>query len=111
MYNRVTIQSLLSKYCSEQFFLSYGMNVESVRSHRVTVRLFSMFIQIRRLQRVIVQADVLIGAILHTEAARNRAKLYKSESFIQMSGMYIGGYDRIKLQHPEAMLFSFQETI
>ena len=63
------------------------------------------------LKHMIIRADIPVAAILHTEAARNRAKLYKSESFIQMSGMYIGGYDRIKLQHPEAMLFSFQETI
>lgn len=32
---RVTIQSSLSKYCSGQFFLSYGMNAEPVRSHRL----------------------------------------------------------------------------
>ena len=60
------------------------------------------------LKHMIIRADILVAAILHTEAARNRAKLYKSKSFIQMSGMNVTLRYRIKLQHPEAMLFSFR---
>lgn len=39
---------------------------------------------VQRFQRMVVQADILIGAVLHAEAARHHAALHKAQPLVKM---------------------------
>ena len=46
---------------------------------------------------MIVRADIFVMPVFHAKTTGNDAKLLKSQTFIQMSGMDIRSYHGIKL--------------
>ena len=60
---------------------------------------------------MIIEADILIRSIFHSEPLRHRSDLHKTQSFIQMTGMNIIFYHSIELQDSKAMLFCLCKTI
>lgn len=53
------------------------------------------------LQLVIVDADVLIAAVLHQKALRNGAQMHKAQALIQVAGMDIVFHHGVELEQLE----------
>lgn len=63
------------------------------------------------LQFVIVQADVLIGTVLHQETVGNGSDLHKTKPFVQVTGMDVIFDYRVELQQLKSGFFRLCQAI
>lgn len=63
------------------------------------------------LQSMVIRADILVVAVLHSEAAGYGSQLDEAKSLIEMTCMSIALDNRIELQNFESVLLTLVKTV
>lgn len=59
----------------------------------------------------IIRADVLVAAVLHSEAAGDSAELFEADALIEMARVDVRPDDGVELEHSEALFMRLTDAV